>query len=86
MSYQACEISTPVKNAKIIDLKNANRAMHKFKSSEVTLQFPDLGHLEKLSTVCFASFAALVIQDLQTLKMEDLKDLFGQMVECSFKN
>ena len=47
MSYQACEISTPVKNAKIIDLKNANRAMHKFKSSEVTLQFPDLGHLEK---------------------------------------
>ena len=34
MSYQACEVSTKVKYAKIIDTKNANKAIRKLKSSE----------------------------------------------------
>ena len=49
MSYHACEVSTSVKDAKIIDLKNANKAICKLKSSEVTLKFHNLGNLEKSS-------------------------------------
>ena len=46
MSYHACEVSASVKDAKIIDLKNANKAIRKFKSSKVTLKFHNLGDLE----------------------------------------
>ena len=49
MSYHACEVSTSVKDAKIIDLKNADKAICKLKSSEVTLKFHNLGDLEKSS-------------------------------------
>ena len=43
------------------DLENANKAIHKLKSSEVTLKFHNLGDLEKSSIVCFrdAAFANL---------------------------
>ena len=43
--------------------------MPKRKSSEVTLQFHDLGDLEKSSVVCFSHAA------FANLKMEDLKEL-----------
>ena len=61
MSYHACEVSMSVKDAKIIDLTNANKAIHKLKSSEVTLKFHDLGNLEKQSIVSLndAAFANL---------------------------
>ena len=61
MSYHVCEVSTSVKDTKIIDLKSANKAIRKFKSSEVTLKFHNLGGLEKSSIVCFgdAAFANL---------------------------
>ena len=57
MSYHACEVSTSVKDAKIIDLKNVNKAIRKLKCSEVTLQFHDLGDLEKSSVMCFSDTA-----------------------------
>ena len=57
MSYHTCEVSTSVKDAKIIDLKNASKAIRKLKSSEVTLKFHNLGDLEKSSIVCFSDAA-----------------------------
>ena len=45
MSYHECEVSTSVKEGKIIDLKS--KAIPKLKSSEVTLKFHNLGDLEK---------------------------------------
>ena len=61
MSYHACEVSTSVKDTKIIDLKNVNKATRKLKCSVVTLQFHDLDGLEKSSVMCFsdAAFANL---------------------------
>lgn len=58
MSNQECEISTSVKHAKLMDLKNANKAISKLKSSEVRLQFHDLGDLEKSSIMCFSDAAS----------------------------
>ena len=68
MSNQECEISTSVKHAKLMDLRNANKAISKLKSSEVRLQFHDLG-VWKNHQLC-----ALVMQHLKTVKMEDFKE------------
>ena len=57
MSYQACEVSTKVQYAKIIDTKNANKAIRKLKSSEVTPQFHNLDDLEKSYIECFRDAA-----------------------------
>ena len=57
MSYQACEVSTKVKYAKIIDTKNANKAIRKLKSSEVTPKFHNLDDLEKPYIECFRDAA-----------------------------
>ena len=61
MSYHACEVITSVKDAKIIYLKNANKAIRKLKNLEITLKFHNLAHFEKSSIVCFsdAAFANL---------------------------
>ena len=54
MSYQTYEVNTSVKDAKIIDLKNPNKALHKLKSSDVTQR------VGKSSIVCFCdSFVRL---------------------------
>ena len=39
MSYQACKVTTSVKDAKINYLKNSNKTICKLKRSEVILQF-----------------------------------------------
>ena len=60
-SYQACEVSTSIKNATICDLKKASKYIRKLKSLEVVLKFPNLGNLENVRIMCFsdASFANL---------------------------
>ena len=67
MSNQECEISTSVKHAKLMDLKNANKAISKLKSSEV-YNFMTL-LIWKNHQLC-----ALVMQHLKTVKMEDFKE------------
>ena len=59
--YQACEVSTSIKNATICDLKTANKYIRKLQSLEVVLKFPSLGNLENVRIMCFsvASFANL---------------------------
>ena len=57
MCYHACEVSTSVKDAIIIELKNANEVIRKLKSSEVTPKFHNLGDLGKSSVVCFSEAA-----------------------------
>ena len=61
ISYQACEVSTSIKNATICDLKTANKYICKLKSLEVVLKFPNLGNLENVRIMCFsdASFVSL---------------------------
>ena len=61
ISYQACEVSTCIKNATICDLKTANKYIRKLKSLEVVLKFPNLGNLENVRIMCSsdASFANL---------------------------
>ena len=60
-SYQACKVSTSIKNATICDLKKASKYIRKLKSLEVVLKFPNLGNLENVRIMCFsdASFANL---------------------------
>ena len=48
VSYQACEVSKFIKDATINDLKIANKNIQKLRSTEVVLQFPNLGNLESL--------------------------------------
>ena len=61
ISYQACEVSTSIKNSTICDLKTANKYIRKLESLEVVLKFPNLGNLENVRIMCFsvASFANL---------------------------
>ena len=61
MSYHAGTGSTKVIYAIIIDMKNANKAIRKLKSSEVTLKFHNLDDLEKPLVVCCSdsAFASL---------------------------
>ena len=63
MSYQTCEVSTSVKDTKTIDLKNANKAIRKLKTSEVTLNFTTLAIWKN------HQLWALVMLHLQTLKI-----------------
>ena len=54
ISYQACEVSTSIKNATICDLKTANKYIRKLKSLEAVLKFPNLGNIENVGIVCFS--------------------------------
>ena len=68
MSYHACEVSTSVKDTKIVDLKNVNKTICRLKCSEVTLQFHDLGNLEKSSVMCFGDAAFANIKKRRILR------------------
>ena len=57
------QYDNPVKHAKIIDLKNVNKAIQKLKSSEVTLKFYNLGDLEKSPILCFSDAAFANLKD-----------------------
>ena len=50
IGYQACEISTSVKNATIHDFKTANKYTRKLKNSEVIWKFPNLRAYRKSKT------------------------------------
>ena len=53
--------SVSVADAKISDLAEADKYIHKLKSKKVLLQFPNLGNIEQCSILCFsdATFANL---------------------------
>ena len=61
ISYAACEVSVSIKDAQIKDLILANKHIRKLKSQKVSVQFPNLGNIEKCSILCFsdAAFANL---------------------------
>ena len=54
ISYQACDVSTSIKNATICDLKPANKYIRKLKSLEAVLKVPNLGNLENVRIMCFS--------------------------------
>ena len=61
IGFDACQISTSVKDATIRDLKNANKAVMRLKSDNVKLTYPLLGDISASRLICYtdASFKNL---------------------------
>ena len=54
MAYDACEISTSVKNATVEDVMQANKVVRKAKSNTVRLRFRDLGDVKGAELISFS--------------------------------
>ena len=54
LAYDACEISTSVKNATVEDVMQANKVVRKAKSNTVRLRFRDLGNVKRAELVSFS--------------------------------
>ena len=61
IAFDACQISTSVKDATIRDLKNANKVVMRVKSEQVKLTYPLLGDISASHIICYtdASFKNL---------------------------
>ena len=54
LAYDACEISTSVKNATVEDVIQANKVVRKAKSNTVRLRFRDLGDVKRAELISFS--------------------------------
>ena len=64
--YDACEISSSVKNATVEDVMQANKVMRKAKSNTVRLQFRDLGDVKRAELISFSDASLGNLKDRES--------------------
>ena len=68
LAYDACEISTSVKNATVEDVMQANKVIRKAKSNKVRLRFRDLEDVKRAELISFSD-ASLHLGNLERISI-----------------
>ena len=63
ISFDICQISVNLKMATKEDVLRTNKCIHKMKTVEMKLHFPDIGDLDEASLVCYSNASLANLKD-----------------------